>query len=183
MKKSLAELFAHIENLDTRSAQFLMRALETHNQPGFDYIEFKQSLGVLSSMNMEEGTAVKSAFATASTMGLTRDKLFQSASNYKEILSREKSQFDVALKNQIQQKVGAKEEENKRYAIKLKQIEEQIQRLQQETQTIQQRIKDNEQIKNTESEKLNRQKDKFESTFHLIQAEIDEDLEKFKLYL
>ncbi len=183
MNKNLSQLFAYKEGLDTRSTQFLMKALESNNLPGFDYIEFKQSLGALLSLSMDEGTAFKSAFATASTMGLTKSKLLDSAKHYKNILAKEKGQFDIALKNRIQQKVGAKEEENKRHQARLKQIEDQIKRLEEEIVQIKDKIKANEESKTTEGSKLSIQQTNFEKTYQSIQKEIDNDLEKISDFL
>ena len=75
MKKTLAELFANSGPLDQRSANMIINTLEKNNLPGFDYLEYKQSLEGLSKMNMDEATAFQSAFVTASTLGLTKEKL------------------------------------------------------------------------------------------------------------
>ncbi len=183
MNKNLSQLFNHKEGLDTRSAQFLMKALESNNLPGFDYIEFKQSLGALLAMNMEMGTAFKSAFATASTMGLTKKHLLESITHYKEVLLKEKGQFDIALKNRIEQRVGAKVEENKHHEVRLKQIEDQIKRLQEESVQIKEKITKNEESKSLEGNKLSAQQVNFEKTFVLIKEEMDMDIVKINQYL
>ncbi len=183
MNKNLSQLFSYIDGLDTRSSQFLMKALESNNLPGFDYLEFKQSLGALLNMNMDMATAFKSAFATASTMGLTKVKLLDSASHYKNILLKEKGQFDIALKNRIQQRVGAKIEENKRHEARLKQIEDQIKRLQEEIVQVKEKIQSNEMAKSSEGSKLTAQQDNFEKTYQSIQGEIDKDIEQISKYL
>lgn len=183
MNKNLSTLFAYIDGLDTRSAQFLMKALESNNLPGFDYIEFKQSLGALVSMNMDEGTAFKSAFATASTMGLTKQKLQESATHYKQILQKEKGQFDIALKNRLQQRVGAKLEENERHEARLKQIEDQMKRLQEEIGQVKEKIAENDNLRETEGNKLSLQQKNFEKTYIKIQEEIDKDTLKISQFL
>lgn len=183
MNKNLSKLFSYLENLDTRSSQFLMKALESNNLPGFDYIEFKQSLGALVSMNMDEGTAFKSAFATAATMGLTKQKLLESATHYKQVLQKEKGQFDVALKNRIQQRVGAKLEENKRHKSRLKQVEDQIKRLEAEIVEVKKQIAKNDSSRESEEQKLTVQQDNFEKTYVKIQGEIDKDTGKINTFL
>ena len=79
MQKDLKSLFGATHGLDEKSLNFLVKALEKNNLPGFDYIEFKQSLGSLLSMDMLEETAFKSVFATATSVGLTKDKLLISS--------------------------------------------------------------------------------------------------------
>ncbi len=183
MNKNLSQLFAYLDGLDTRSSQFLMKALESNNLPGFDYLEYKQSLGALVAMNMEIGTAFKSAFATASTMGLTKQKLLDSATHYKQVLKKEKGQFDIALKNRIQQRVGAKAEENARHEARLKQIEEHIKRLQSEMVQIKEQMERNNESKSMEGKKLSAQQTNFEKTYISIQEEIDRDIEKITQFL
>ncbi len=183
MNKNLSKLFAYRTDLDIKSAQFLMKALESNNLPGFDYIEYKQALGALLAMNMDEGTAFKSSFATASTMGLTRQKLVDSAKHYMQILEKEKGQFDVALRNRIQQRVGAKEEENNRLEGRYTQIQEQMKRLEEELVQIKTRIEKNNELRENEAKKLVAQKENFESTYDKIQEEITKDLNKITTYL
>ena len=68
-------------------------------------------------LKLDTSTSLKSAFATASTMGVTKDSLFQSARHYLTILGEEKKQFDQALNNQVQQRIDSK----KRRIAKLQQ--------------------------------------------------------------
>ena len=75
----MKDIFGTHHGLDERSMESLVGALERENLPGFDYLEFKQALERLQAMDMAEETAFKSAFATASTMGLTKDKLLKTA--------------------------------------------------------------------------------------------------------
>ena len=77
MQKDLKNIFGSTTGLDDKSMEYLTSALAKNNLPGFDYLEFKQSLGALASLNMDEATAYKSAFATASTVGLTKEKLLK----------------------------------------------------------------------------------------------------------
>ncbi|MEL6868102.1 MAG: hypothetical protein AAFP19_27010 [Bacteroidota bacterium] len=111
MQKELKNLFGRAHGLDQKSVEFLTKALEKNNLPGFDYIEFKQSLGALSEMAMDESTAFKSAFATASTMGLTKAKLLETAQHYLKIIMREKTQFEAAMQKQMAHRVESKLQE------------------------------------------------------------------------
>ena len=61
-------LFAS-EELDDRSLEFLSQALEQNNHPGFDYLEYKDSITALYAINQGELTAAhQNAFATASVI-------------------------------------------------------------------------------------------------------------------
>jgi hypothetical protein len=118
MQKSIRSIFGTHHGLDEKSVEILSAALEKNNLPGFDYIEFKQALTALhEKVQMDEPTALKSAFATAGVMGLTKDRLLKTAEHYREVLTNEKQLFDAALQNQIEQRVVQKQQE----VVKLKQ--------------------------------------------------------------
>ena len=54
MSKNLKALFGEDHLLDEKSISFLTDALEKNNLPGFDYIEFKQSMASLAKLNIDE---------------------------------------------------------------------------------------------------------------------------------
>jgi hypothetical protein len=57
---------------------------------------------------MDQALAIKSAFTTGSTMGLNKENLLKSVDFYKQVIQKEKVQFDIALKNQREQKVDGR---------------------------------------------------------------------------
>ena len=120
MQQDLKEVFANMHGLDNKRVEFLTQALEKNNLPGFDYLEFKLSLGRLASMDMPEETAFKSAYATASTVGLTKDKLVSTAQHYRQVLVKEREQFDLALNNQLQKRVNSKRQEVEKLKAEVK---------------------------------------------------------------
>lgn len=183
MQKNLKQLFGDAHGLDERSVEFLTNALEKNNLPGFDYIEYKQSIGALSSMNIDEMTAFKSAYATAATMGLTKEKLLKTAEHYKGVLNQEKTQFDAALEKQLQQRVKSKQDE----VIKLK---KQIEDYQLKIKQMQDKILEYESIlANADEdirgsmEKIDSTRDNFETTLRSIVNQIDKDVENINRYL
>lgn len=183
MQKKLKALFGQHHNLDEKSIDFLTKALEKNNLPGFDYIEFKQSLGALKEMDMEEGTAFKSAFATASTVGLTKEKLLKTAQHYKQILSQEKKQFDAALEKRIHQKVKSKEQEIEKLKKQVEEYKTKIQQLQEQIDRSQSTIDHADEHINAEKEKILETKESFEFTWQSIRNEIEKDIENIDKYL
>jgi chromosome segregation ATPase len=112
MQKSMKSIFGKHHGLDEKSVEILSAALEKNNLPGFDYIEFKQALFALfEKVRVDEPTAFKSAFATAGVMGLTKEKLLETAEYYREVLTNEKQLFEAALQNQIEQRIVQKQQE------------------------------------------------------------------------
>ncbi|MEM9920116.1 MAG: hypothetical protein AAF990_18615 [Bacteroidota bacterium] len=180
MQKNLKALFGKDHGLDERSISFLTNALEKNNLPGFDYIEFKQSLGALSQIQIDEITAMKSAFATAATMGLTKDKLLQTANHYRKIIIQEKAQFEVAMNNQIQQKVGAKQQEVEKLKAQITKHQEKIQQLQQQINKYQATIDGADAQIAEAKQKIESTREGFELTHQSILNQIDKDIENIQ---
>lgn len=183
MQKDLKKVFGNTHGLDDKSVDFLTSALEKNNLPGFDYIEFKQALAALGAMEMEEAMAFKSAFTTAATVGLTKSKLLETATHYKSVLSKEKSQFDRAMQNQITQKVAGKKEEVEKmrqqitaHRQKIAQLEEQIGKYQRTVDNADAEI-------NAAREKIEATQKGFEYTHQSILNQIDKDIENINKYL
>jgi uncharacterized protein YhaN len=171
------------EGLDDKSLEFLANAIEKNNLPGFDYFEYKRAVTALAQMQLDESTAFKSAFATAATVGVTKDKLIESAGYYKNVIIREKEQFDQALVNQNNTKVTAREEEIKRLRDQIERHKSEITRLQDEIAAYLSQIDQSETSVKLETEKLNKTKTAFESTHQSVVLQIDRDIENMHKYL
>lgn len=183
MQKSLKIIFGDYHGLDEKSVDFLVQALEKNNLPGFDYLEFKQSLLALTELNMDEATAMKSAFATAATVGLTKDKLLKTAEHYKGVLNAEKQQFDAALQKQMLQRVQSKLDEVDKlkkqiedYKLKIKQLEEKIASSQSVIDQADEHIR-------AAKEKIESTQESFEHTWRSILNQINQDVENINRFL
>lgn len=183
MAKDLKSLFGQGEGLEEKSLNFLTSALEKNDLQGFDYIEFKQSLGNLRSMNLDEATATKSVFATASSVGLTKEKLLSSANHYKNVLNKEKQQFDAALQKQMQQRVQSKLGEVKQlktqkeeFRLKIQELEEKIAKAERSIQNASSEIEEAKQ-------RIQATNDNFASTYQNIINQIDEDIQNINAFL
>ncbi|RMG87404.1 MAG: hypothetical protein D6714_02400 [Bacteroidetes bacterium] len=183
MQKSLKDVFGTIDGLDPKSVEFLTKALEKNNLPGFDYLEFIQSLKALSDLNMDEATAMKSAFATASTVGLTKEKLLQSAEHYKQVLANERQQFEAALQNQLNKRVKGKQTEVEKLKAQIVKWKEQIRKLEEQIERSQATIDNADAHIQNEMEKIERTKEAFEFTFQNILNRIDKDIENMNIYI
>jgi len=182
MQKNLNALFGENHLLDERSVSFLTNALEKNNLPGFDYIEFKQSLAALTQM-MDESTAFKSAFATASTVGLTKDKLLQTATHYKKIIDGEKAGFAKAMAKQTIEKVAGKEKEVETLRATIEKHKQQIKQLEEQMAKYQKTIDGaDEQVKAAKA-KIDAAKEKFDFAHQSVMNQIDKDIENINKYL
>lgn len=183
MAKDLKVMFGDMHGLDEKSVVSLTSALDAANLPGFDYLEFKQSLAALSQMNIDEMTAIKSAYATAATMGLTKSKLIETAQHYKSVLAGEMNKFQQALENRIQKKVEGKRSEVEKlkkqiieYKAKIIQLEEQVAKHQNTIDTADSSI-------SKETGKIESIRGNFERAHQSILNQIDKDILNINQYL
>lgn len=175
MTINLKDLFGNAEGSNDKVLLKLLTAIKEGQQKDFDYLKFKQSYKSLCEMGMDESTASKSAFLTASTMGLTKDKLMLTVQHYKNILNREKEQFAVALKNQISNNIDAKSMEIKRLNEKSEENLRKIIQLQKEMTLIETEIENLRLSAETSRIKIEETRDQFKSTFDTLYNEIEED--------
>lgn len=179
----MKDFFGENHGLDERSMESLVTALERDNLPGFDYLEFKQALGRLQSLDMDESTVFKSAFATASTIGVTKDKLLKTANHYKQVLAKEKKSFDKAMSNQVKAKVDGKRREVESLKKKLAQYEAKIAELNELKDQATKTIDEADATIETAQEGINEVKNRFESTLKALLNQIDKDIKDIDAYL
>ena len=183
MQNNLTNLFGNVTGLDEKSVKFLTKALANGNLPGFDYLEFKQSLAKLQELGMDETTAYKSAFATASTVGLTKEKLVTTARHYRQLLINEEQKFGQALAGQTKRRVEGKQQE---VALLKKQITEwqtQIQHLQERIQKSQQTIDSADGVIAAERDKIEATRANFEASYRAVTNEMEKDIQNINTLL
>jgi chromosome segregation ATPase len=179
----MKDFFGAHHGLDERSMESLVGALERENLPGFDYLEFKQSLERLQELNIEEEVAFKSAFATASTMGLTKDKLLKTAAHYKTVLDKEKTSFDAALKKQVKAKVDGKRKEVEMLRTKLTEYEAKIEELQRLKVAAEKTISEADSTIEAAQESINDVHQRFQATLKALHNQIDQDVTDINRFL
>jgi len=183
MASKLNQIFSINGEIDQKSLDFLTRALDRSNLQGFDYLEFKQSLNSLKKMNMDDETAIKSAFATASTVGLTKDKLVQTARHYQQIIDKEKAQFDEALQNQVREKIAGKKAEVDRLKKQIEASTKKIAEIEAGIKKSQSTIDNADQDIKEAQDKIDTTKSNFENTYQSILGVIAADIDRFNQYL
>ncbi|MEO0340971.1 MAG: hypothetical protein AAF242_17390, partial [Bacteroidota bacterium] len=84
----------------------------------------------LKKMDMDIPTRIQSAYAMAETMGVSKQKLLESAEFYISVLSQEEKKFENALGNQQSKQIGAKKQKIAQLKDSIKKKEEQLKKLQ-----------------------------------------------------
>lgn len=161
---------------DQKSIDFLETALSKQTQPGFDYLKFKQSIEQLAGLKLDPSTSLKSAFATASTMGVTKDSLLQSARHYLTILGDEKKQFDQALNNQVQQRIDSRKEELVKLQQMIDENKRQIAKLEKQILDFQEKILHSDEEVAEAKASIEQTKLKFETTYQQFVSAIEKDM-------
>lgn len=179
----MKDIFGTHHGLDERSMESLVGALERENLPGFDYLEFKQALERMQALNMEEEMAFKSAFATASTMGLTKEKLLKTASHYKQVLDKEQKSFETALEKQTAAKVDGKRKEVETLRKKLGEYDAKIAELKKRKAAAEKTISEADATIAAAQESINDVHQRFEATLKALQNQIDQDVEDISRFL
>ncbi|MBB4078408.1 peptidoglycan hydrolase CwlO-like protein [Lewinella aquimaris] len=165
---------------NNRFANALMKALEKRNLEGFDYLEFKQSVGRLTDIGMDLDTAINSAFITGSSVGLTKEKLIKTAGYYAEVLQDEKAQFMRSLEKHLVDNVEGKAKQTGELKKKIANWETKIEQLRQQVEAARQQIDAADaQIQAARTKAEENQKG-FEEALEVITTTINQDLDNIR---
>jgi TolA-binding protein len=165
------------DHTDDKSLQFIISALKKSNLEGFDYLEFIQAVERLKSMPMEEGLAFRSAYSTVNTVGLTKEKLLESANYYLDVLEKEQRVFEQTVEDRRlikierqKNRIRALEEEVKKLSERIDDMKKKISQYQKEQENIRITL-------DSENEKINLTEKTFETTISSVIDRIEKDIE------
>ncbi len=179
----MKNFFGENLGLDEKSVEFIAKAIEKANLPGFDYLEFRMAVDNLKKINLDEITAIRSAFATMSTMGLTKEKILETAAHYKSVIIKDKEQFDAASQKQQDLKIG----QNLQQVGDLKRIiadnELKIKQLQEELEISRTKIRELDYDRENAASKIDETKSKYLFTHQSILNLIEKDIDNIRQYL
>jgi hypothetical protein len=161
----------------------LFGALSSSNQEGFDYMEYKDFLKSLANVPMDDSTRYKSAFATAQTMGATKDKILSSARHYVSVLATEQTKFQEALEGQKNRNLHGKQDEIKKLEQTIQHKEKEIEKLKADLDAHRQQIATLEQEIGVASDKLGQTANDFDATYKALLAQIEADVKNIETHL
>ena len=170
-------------SVDVKIVEKLLQAIEKNNLEGFDYLEYKKSLQALAKMPMDEATKYRSAFATASTMGVTLDKLLETIRFYLGVLEKENDEFVSTFKNHFATKISGKEQEMAQFENIIKEKSERIKQLTEEISKHQQQISDLKIKLDEDKGKINKTQNDFKISYEHLKSQFEEDVIKMQKYL
>lgn len=158
----------------------LLEAIEKNNEKGFDYLEFKQSMQNLGTVDMDDATRYQSALAMAKTMGATSQELAQSAKRYVSILEAEEKKFRVAFSKQQTDRVAKRQETLKSYEKGIVDREARIKELQADIEKLKSKLSQLQTTTDQADAKVTATKDGFYSAYNIVVDQIKNDLAMIK---
>lgn len=168
---------------DQKFIDILLKAIESNNLNGFDYLEYKQALQSLANMPMDDATRYNSALAMAKTMGASKASILDSAKHYLKILQQEEGKFKNALGGQ-----QAKVEQNQ--TVGISNLEKSIQHKQAQVETILKQIEEDkaklEQMKQeitASANKIQTTANNFMSAYNLVAGQIVSDMDNIQKFV
>jgi uncharacterized coiled-coil DUF342 family protein len=179
----MKNIFGDNHGLDERSVDFISKAIEKANLPGFDYVEYKQAISNMAKMNLDESTTFKTAFATAMTLGLTKERLLETANHYKTVVLKEKEQFDTASVKQQDAKIGTNLKQVDELRYKIADNESKIKILQGEIDAARKKMTDLDYEREQSHQKIEEAKGKFLFAHQSILNQIEKDIENIQKHL
>lgn len=161
----------------------LLKAIDENNLEGFDYLEYKQSLKSLESMQLDEAIRFNSAFAMAKTMGANKKNLLASANHYVKVLDNEKSKFLAAYEKQQEKQVISRQEKLTLIELTIQKKEEQIKKLEEEIKKHKVEFENKKNEINAASAKVALTRDQFFAAYQKVNDQILKDIERMNKYL
>jgi predicted RNase H-like nuclease (RuvC/YqgF family) len=169
--------------LDRKFLDILLTSLEENNLKEFDYLEFKEFLKALDSMEMDEETKYKSAFANARTMGVTVEKLESTARHYLDVLKKEEQKFEAAVKSQRARIVEHKQTEVEKLEQSIEKKQRQIEQLKSEIDQHKLQMTEEQKAITQARAKIERTKNNFLFTYNTLIKQIKSDIQNINNYL
>lgn len=168
---------------DSKFTDMLLHAIEANNIEGFDYLEFKQSLQSLTKVEPDEAKRYKSAFVMAQTMGLDKQKLYDSTQHYIKVLKDEEQKFADAFAKQKSAQVHQREQTVSSLKQTIKMKEAKIKQLQAEIDEATKELAGIEDKINKSLAKVEATKDGFYASYKMVTRQIEKDIERIKTYI
>ena len=161
----------------------LLDAIDTNDLEGFDYLEYKRALKAMESLPMDEATKFRSAFATASTVGASLDKLTSSVAYYLHVLDKQRDDFAGVVQRELDAKVAGREAELAAIERKIEEKTAEIARLQSEIDQLRGKSGEVTLALQESRSKIETARAEFGASFEYVKSLFEQDAEKMGRYL
>jgi chromosome segregation ATPase len=183
MKIDLLELFGVPTELDQKSVNALVKAINANHIKDFDYLKFKTSVENLEEIQADENTRFKTTFMTAQTLGISKEHLLDTARHYQNVLNKEKEKFTSALQNKMNEAIEGKKEEAKTIDQEINQKKRKVEQLLKEIKALEKRAGSIDSEVEKAKTRIRSTRDKFVNAIEHFERTISEDIEKMTTIL
>lgn len=164
--------------------QILSGVLEKHNEPGFDYFEYRKALASVSKMqNLERDVQYKSAYAAAQALNVESKQLIDSAKKYLGVLELESTHFQQTAKQYLQEQEKSFEKETQQLKDQIQSKEKELEKLNLELANHNKRLLDIEGEITAARSRVELNQAGFNSSYIQLVKQIEEDIENMIKYL
>lgn len=164
-------------------ADYFQKVFEENNIPGPDYLEVRKALEKMKNIPQDEATKIKTVFIGFEAMGLTPQKLIETAGVYKKLFAGKLTQFDGELQNAFDDQVGGKQKQADELLALNEKIDEEMRKLNEKKLANKAAVENlNAEIQKNTAE-LNTTKNDWHATYEDIVKEIDGHIDLFNKYL
>lgn len=167
---------ADIKDTDEKFEQQILNAVRQADLPGPDFLEFRESVSKLRTLNpaMSLEDCMKNTYAILSATGLTKEKIISTGDHYLEVLRSEEKDFEEAILYAQENKINTPLKEIEELKNKKEELRKQLTEIQ--NQIAQSDVQIELKSKEVESakSKLSINKAKFNNTLIKVKTEIIE---------
>jgi hypothetical protein len=164
-------------------AKVLNSAIEGASRGDFDYLKFRNALAALASAPLPEPQKFQTVYATASTMGLTKEKLVDSIDFYQGVIDKKKTEFADEVQAMLAQEVGTREKTKAQKEQEIADLQEKIRQAQASIAETQQEILTVTTEINEQNLRIQQTSSAFEATFAFVSGKLQEDKAKIQTYI
>ncbi len=164
-------------------AAYFKKVMEENNFPGPDYCEFINALEGMKNLPMDEATKVKTIFLSFKTMGMTPQKLVETAEKYKALYDQKMKAFDKEVEASYNNEIVSRQKQVETLAAKNAAIDTEMKKLND------QKIANDEAVKKLNDEaasmstNIKTRHSNFKETYVSIVAEIDNNIATINKHL
>jgi hypothetical protein len=169
--------------IDQEMLAILEEAITSSNLPGFDYIEFRDSLVRMQGVPMTEEQKFQAVYATAQSMGVTKQVLLGALDHYLGVIASKDAEFGQFIEDTTKSKVTTVEATVAKISEAIEAEANEIKRL---TESIQGRRKQQDEM-NVQllqaRQEIQNKKSAYEATRNVMVTNLSADRTKIDTYL
>ena len=153
------------------------------NLPGPDYYEFMKMMETLETHIKDEKARISATYASLAIQGLTKERLVETATKYKEIINHDKAHFEKIANDKSEKDIGLKRKELVALEETIRKHSEMIQKLTKEITDSQIAMGNLKATISEEEQKLSKNKQGYMLACEAMMQKISEDITKIQTTL